>query len=109
MFLKTFGRSPNLIDPQSFNENLQIYKLIYRDTSLVKIVDKSLVRDCVSSKIGDEFLVPTLGIYRSFESIPFDIFPEQFILKATHGSGWNLLCLDKHTFDFSNTEFLIDK
>lgn len=95
------GRFPNLKDPQTFNEKLQWLKLQEPTALQVQCADKYAVRDYVADKLGKEYLVPMLGIYRSAEEIDFDALPDRFVLKATHGSGWNLICRDKSKLDIS--------
>ena len=62
-------------------------------------VDKYLVREVVSKKIGDDILIPLIGVYDSVDNIPWDDLPNQFVLKCTHGSGSNIICRDKAQLD----------
>ena len=89
----------NLDSPRSFNEKIQWLKL-YDSTPLkTKLADKYLVRDWVKEKIGEEYLIPLLGVYDSYDQIDFDILPEQFVMKANHGSGWNIIVQSKKLMD----------
>lgn len=89
----------NLENPQTFNEKLQWLKL-YDSTPLkTRLADKYLVRDWVKERIGEEYLVPLLGVWDSFDEIDFDQLPDQFALKANHGSGWNVIVKDKSKLD----------
>jgi hypothetical protein len=63
------------------------------------LADKVLVRPFVANAIGEKYLVPCLGVYKSVDEIDFDALPNRFILKTNHGSGWNMICKDKNTFD----------
>ena len=63
------------------------------------MADKYLVRDWVKEKIGEEYLIPLLGVWDTFDDIDFDKLPNQFVLKANHGSGWNIIVRDKNVFD----------
>jgi hypothetical protein len=58
-----------------------------------------LVRDFVTQKLSHDFLVPLLGVFNSPDEIDFDSLPDRFILKATHGSGWNVICRNRSSFD----------
>lgn len=62
-------------------------------------VDKFLVRQVVVDMGLEELLIPSLGVFTSAAEIPFDDFPEKFVLKATHGSGWTIVCKNKASFD----------
>ena len=56
------GKKLNLKHPSTFNEKIQWLKL-YDSTPLkTELSDKHLVKQWVADKIGDEYLIPTLGI-----------------------------------------------
>ena len=93
------GEELNLQNPKTFNEKIQWLKL-YDSTPLkTRLADKYLVREWVAEKIGEEYLIPLLGVWDSFEDIDFDKLPERFVLKANHGYNWNYIVKDKSTFD----------
>ncbi len=85
----------NLKNPQTFNEKLQWLKLYDRKSVYTKMVDKYEVKSYVADKIGDEYIIPTLGVWDSFDEIDFDKLPDQFVLKCTHDSGGLVICRDK--------------
>lgn len=93
------GEILNLQNPRTFNEKIQWMKLYDCTPLKTRLADKYLVRDWIREKIGDEFLIPLLGVWDNFDQIDFDLLPDQFVLKATHGCGWNLIVRDKSTFD----------
>lgn len=90
----------NLENPQTFNEKLQWLKLHDRKEKYSIMVDKYEVKKYVSKLIGDEYIIPTLGVYNNFDEINFDELPKQFVLKCTHDSGGNIVCRDKEKLDF---------
>ena len=94
-----FGEKLNLKNPKTFNEKLQWLKLYDRNPEYVKLVDKYEVKNYIAEKIGEEYVIPTLGVWERFEDIDFDRLPNQFVLKCTHDSGSVVLCRDKVTFD----------
>lgn len=51
------------------------------------MVDKYLVRKYIADKIGEEYLIPLLGVYNGAEEIDVDQLPEEFVIKCTHDSG----------------------
>lgn len=65
------------------------------------MVDKYAVKDYVASIIGEEYIIPTLGVWDKPEDIEWDKLPNQFVLKTTHGGGSTgvVICKDKETFD----------
>lgn len=96
-----FLRPLNLKNPQTFNEKLQWLKLYNRKPEYSKMVDKYEAKKYVASIIGEEYIIPTYGVYNSFEEIDFDALPNQFVLKCTHGSGDVVICKDKATLDIA--------
>jgi len=98
-FLYRLKKIPNLNDPKSFSEKIQWLKLHQRDPLLPRCVDKYLAREYVAEKVSAEILVPLIGVYERADEVPFDELPESFVLKATHGSGWNIICRSKAGLD----------
>ena len=93
------GIELDLENPKTYNEKIQWLKL-YDSTPLkTRLSDKYLVRDWVTEKIGGEYLIPLLGVWDSFDEINFDNLPNDFVLKANHGCGWNIIVRDKGIFD----------
>ena len=93
------GKKLNLENPQTFNEKIQWLKLYDRKDLYTKIVDKYEVRNYIKSKIGEEYLIPLIGIYNSFDEIDFEVLPKQFVIKCTHDSGGLVICKDKNKLD----------
>ena len=91
----TKGVEPHLDNPQTLGEKLQWLKLYDSTPDKGRLADKYLVRDWVAQKIGESYLVPMYGVWARPEEIRWNELPGQFVLKATHGSGWNLIVKDK--------------
>lgn len=89
----------NLKHPASYNEKIQWLKLNDRNPLYTQLVDKVAVRSYIKKSIGEQYLVPQIGVYRSVDEIRWDELPEQFVLKANHTSGDVLICTDSHSFD----------
>lgn len=95
-----FRKLPNLKNPQTFNEKLQWLKLYDRKTEYTQMVDKYLVRGFIKEKIGEEYLIPLIGVWDSPDDIDFDSLPERFVLKCNHNSGLGMyICKDKSKMD----------
>lgn len=94
-----FGKDINLKDPKTYNEKLQWIKLYDRKEEYIQLVDKYGVRSFVADTIGEEYLIPVLGVWDNAEDINFETLPKQFVLKCTHDSGSVRICKDKNTFD----------
>ena len=96
------GYWPNLKSPKTFNEKLQWLKLHNRKPEYTQMADKFAVREYIAKTIGDEYLIPLLGVWDKFEDIDFEKLPNQFVLKCTHNSGGNIICKDKIDFNIRN-------
>ncbi|MBR4747976.1 MAG: glycosyl transferase [Abditibacteriota bacterium] len=77
----------DLEDPKTYNEKLQWLKLYDRNPEYTKLVDKYEAKLYVASRIGEEYIIPSYGIWNSPEEIDFDKLPDRFVLKTTHDSG----------------------
>lgn len=98
-FRLELNKKLDLVTPKTFNEKLQWLKLYDRNPLYTQLVDKYEVRKYISNKIGDEYLIPLLGVWDNFDDINFDTLPNQFVLKCTHDSGGLVICTDKSKFD----------
>ena len=91
-----FHKHLDLRNPQSFNEKLQWLKLYDRKPEYTIMVDKYRVRDYIKEKIGEEYLIPLIGVWDNPDGIDFDSLPNQFVLKCNHNSGQGMyICKDK--------------
>lgn len=89
------GRLPDIENPKRFSEKQQWYKLYDRKPLMAQCADKYDVREYIESCNYGYLLNDIYGIYDDVKSIPIDKLPKQFVLKATHGSGFNLIVRDK--------------
>ena len=100
MFKATMKYPLNLENPKTFNEKLQWLKLYNRNPLYTKLVDKYKVRDYISEKIGEEYLIPLLGVWDDSDNIDFASLPNKFVLKCNHNSGLGMcICADKNKLD----------
>lgn len=93
----------NLKNPINYNERLQWLKINDRKTHYTKYVDKLEVRGLISNKIGEKYLIPLLGVYETVDDIDWEMLPEQFVLKCTHGSGTNIICSNKSNLNVNHS------
>ncbi len=96
-----FHKRLDLKNPKTFTEKLQWLKLYYLKPEFTAMVDKCKVKEIVKEKIGAEYVIPTIGFWRNFDDINFDLLPNKFVLKTTHGGGGSgvVICRDKDHFD----------
>lgn len=88
-------------NPKTFSEKLQWLKLYDRNPEYTTMVDKYTVKEYVAKIIGEEYIIPTLGVWDRPEDIDWDSLPQKFVLKTTHGGGGSgvVICKDKTKFD----------
>lgn len=111
LFLFEMHYWPDLKHPKTFNEKLQWLKLHNRKPEFTTMVDKYAVKKYVADRIGEQYIIPTLGVWDSFDQIDFDSLPNQFVLKTTHGGGGLavVICKDKKTFDKRRAKRILEK
>lgn len=100
----TMGRALDLANPQRFTEKIQWLKLYDRNPLKTMLADKYAVRDYIKEKIGEEHLIPLLGVWNRFEDINFDELPDTFVLKCNHGSEANAIIKNKSEMDKQQVE-----
>lgn len=102
LFQASMGYPLDLDNPITFNEKLQWLKLYDRNPEYTIMVDKYEVRKYIANKIGEEYLIPLIGVWDDPEDINFDTLPNQFVLKCNHNSGLGMcICKDKNSLDIS--------
>lgn len=99
IYLKTFRKRLNLKNPQTLNEKLMWLKL-YEDNALkVQCADKLAVRNYIRERGYAHILLDLYDVYDCAEAIDFTTLPDRFVVKCTHGSGFNVFCEEKSAFD----------
>ncbi len=97
---RTFHRQFYIDCPVTFNEKLQWLKLYDRKPEYTIMVDKYKVREYISKKIGEQYLIPLIGVWNSPDEIDFNALPDQFAMKCNHNSGLGMcICTDKSKLD----------
>lgn len=101
LFKYRMGYPLNLSQPKTYCEKLQWLKLYDHRPEYTLMVDKYRVKEYVSKKIGEEFVIPTIGVWNSEKEIDWNVLPDQFVLKTTHGGGGSdvIICTDKTCFN----------
>ncbi len=94
LYYAYMGKRLHLTNPVTYNEKLQWLKLYDRNPIYTKMVDKYEAKLIVAEKIGEEYIIPTLGVWNRPEEIDFDGLPDKFVLKTTHDSG-GIIIVDK--------------
>lgn len=108
-YFQHFGRFPNLKTPKTFNEKLQWLKLHDRKSEYTVMVDKVEAKKWVAERIGDQYLIPTLGVWNRAEDIDFETLPNEFVLKTNHDSGKVIICKNKSLLNIEAARKILDK
>ena len=108
LWMSVMGYELDWKHPQTFNEKLQWLKLCNRSPLYTTLVDKYRVKQWVSEKIGEQYVIPTLAKYESVDEIELDKLPNQFVLKCNHDSGSVVICRDKESFDSTAAKRKLD-
>lgn len=99
MYRLRFGHNLNWNNPQTFNEKLSWIKINDRNPLYTKLADKYEVKKFVAKVIGEEYVVPCLGIWDKAEEIDYSSLPNQFVIKCTHDSSGAVIVRNKADLD----------
>ena len=108
-YQKVTGKTLNLRDPVTFNEKIQWLKLYDSTPVKSRLADKYAVREWIREQGEEQILVPLIGVYDHFDEIEYDTLPRQFVIKTTHGCGWNVIVEDKEQLDWAETGLQVEE
>ena len=101
------GRAPDLEHPRRFSEKQQWYKLHARQALMRQCANKLTVRDYVAGAGYASLLNELLFVCDDPAKIDYDALPDRFVIKATHGSGFNVIVRDKKALNIRQTNRLL--
>ena len=104
---KSKGNMLNLDNPKRFSEKLQWYKLNGKDPLMRICADKNRVRKYIFDLGYGYLLNEQYGVFKHVEDIDFDSLPNKFVMKAAHGSGWNIIVKDKNKLNKKKAKMLM--
>lgn len=105
LFKASMGYPIDLDNPKTFNEKLQWLKLYNRNPEYTRLVDKYRVRSYIRQKLGEEYLIPLLGVWDDPDDIDFESLPNKFVIKCNHNSGLGMfICKDKTKLDIQSVK-----
>ena len=99
IFREKVGYPPDFDHPCSMNEKIFWLKLNYHNPLVTTCCDKFAVKDYVTEKLGEGYVIPTLGSWKRAEDVDFDALPDRFVLKVNWSSGYNIIVKDKSSID----------
>ena len=103
LFRIKMGYTLNLNNPVTYNEKIQWIKLHDKNKLMPRCADKYTVREYVKSCGCGEILNELIWEGFTPEEIPFSNLPNQFVIKVTHGSTFNIICKDKEDLNIYKT------
>lgn len=105
------GHKLNIDKPILYQEKLQWLKLHDHKDYYTLMVDKITAKKYVANIIGEQYIIPTLGVWEKFDDIDFDALPNSFVLKTNNGGGNTgvIICKDKTTLDKNHTKRVIEE
>lgn len=111
LFVRNQKKFLDLKNPKTFNEKLMYLKLYnYQNNKVVwRCVDKYCVREYLKSKgIQEKNLPEIIETYTNAKDINFEELPNKFVLKCTHGCGFNIVCTDKKQLNVKKTRKILN-
>ena len=105
---KSGGETLDLEHPKTFSQKMQWYKLNDRNPLMQRCADKLAVREYIKSKGYSELLNDLLGVYTNAREIHLEELPDQFVIKAAHGSGFNIIVKDKDKLNWRHAKLLLN-
>jgi hypothetical protein len=99
LYKKQTGRWYDPHHPRTLDEKLIWLMLYWRHPLKSRCADKYAVRSYVEENGLGHLLTRLFSVYADSRDIDFAILPDQFVLKATHGCGFNIICRDKSRLD----------
>lgn len=103
-YKKRFGKELDLKNPKTFAEKINWYKLNDRNPLMAKCADKVAVREYIEEKGYGDCLNEVYGVFDNVDDIDIDSLPNQFVIKAAHGSHMNYIVKDKKFFDWKHAK-----
>lgn len=109
LYFKYHKRWPKLYRPTRYTEKIMWLKLHGHLERYTDLADKYSVRGYIGKRIGNEYLIPMIGSWESASEIPFENLPKSFVLKVTHGCGYNYIVRDKSKLDLAHVRTTLDE
>lgn len=102
-YFKVHNYNMDWNNPSTYTQKLNYSKLYNPTYMKTKLTDKLQVRDWIKNKIGENYLIPILGVYNNFTDIQFDLLPNSFVIKCNHDSGSTTIINNKN--DLKNIDY----
>ena len=107
-YYKKTGKELDLENPNTFLEKLNWYKLYGKQPLMQQCADKVDVRKYIDEKGYSEYLNTVYGVYSKVKDIDYDSLPNEFVIKAAHGSSMNYIVRNKDDFDWKHAKKMLN-
>ncbi len=106
---KTLGYFPNLDDPKTLNEKIMWLALYYKNPVIAEATDKGKAKQWIADRVGEEYVVPAIGVYENVGQIDFPSLPKQFVAKLNDGwgSGEVMIVRNKDELNIDRTKAIL--
>ena len=94
--------------PNTYSEKLIWLNLYWKHPLKAECGDKYTMRAYVQKHGYNNILPELFGVYNKSSEIDFAALPQKFVLKCTHGCGFNIICTNKNHFDTARATQLLD-
>jgi len=96
------GQKLDFNELETFNQKIQKRKLEENNDFFILCADKDKVREYVSKKIGEKYLIPMYFSKSKIEKKDLELLPNSFILKTNNASKTNIIVFDKEKENISS-------
>ena len=103
------GQKLDLKNPKLYNEKIQWIKLNDKNPLMPMCCDKFWVREYVKSKGLENILIEQYWNGFDPNQIPYESLPEEFIIKVTHGSSFNIISTNKEKLNKVDVSIKINR
>jgi TupA-like ATPgrasp len=103
-FLLFHRRLGKFKQPRTFNEKIMHRKLYDRDPRLAALCDKVQVKDYAAKVLGEGWVIPNIWAGEELPPRSNRNWPIPYVLKASHGSGWNIFVRSPQDEDWDKIE-----
>lgn len=103
------GLDDDIRHPTTFTGKINWIKINGDLDTMAKLADKYLVKKWVQEKIGEKYLIKTLGVWEKVDDIDFESLPDQFVFKANHGCGFIYVVRNKSKENWKELKKVLQK
>jgi TupA-like ATPgrasp len=108
-FLLCHHRFGRLKRPRTFNEKIMHRRLYDRDPRLPSLSDKVQVKEYATRVLGEGWVIPNIWVGEKLPPRSQRNWPIPYVLKASHGSGWNIFVCCPQDQDWDHVDAVAEQ